>query len=72
MGKVVEKEVTQELSHYYEDYSKLHSGQMGGQKERSAIDAVTILIYTVQEKWKEKKLAAAFFIDIKRAFDHVL
>ena len=71
MGKVVEKVVTQELSQYCEKYSKLHPGQMGGQIERLAIDAVVILVHTVQEKWKEKKLAATLFMDVKGAFDHV-
>ncbi len=71
MGKVVEKVVAQELSQYCEKYSKLHPGQMGGRKERSAIDAVATLIHTVQEKWEEKKLAAALFMDVKGAFDHV-
>ncbi len=63
--------VAQELSQYSEDYSKLHPGQMGGRKERSTIDAVATLIHTVQEKWQEKKLAAALFIDVKGAFDRV-
>ncbi len=67
MGKVVEKVVAEELSQYCEDYSKLHPGQMGGRKERSAIDAA----HTVQEKWKEKKLAATLFMDVKGAFDHI-
>ena len=35
------------------------------------IDAVATLIHTVQEKWEEKKLAAALFMDLKGAFDHV-
>ena len=38
------------ISQYYEDYSKLHLGQMGGRKERSVIDAVATLIHTVQEE----------------------
>ena len=71
IGKVVEKVVAKELSHYCEDYSKLHLGQMGGRRERSAIDAVATLVHVVQEKWKEKKLAAALFMDVKGAFDHV-
>ena len=71
IGKVVEKVVARELSQYCEDYSKLHLGQMGGRKERSAIDAVTTLVHTVQKKWQEKKLAAALFMDVKGAFDHV-
>ena len=32
---------------------------------------VATFVYTVQEKWQEKKLAAALFIDVKEAFDHV-
>ncbi len=50
MGKVVEKVVAQELSQYCEKYSKLDPGQIGGRKKRSTIDAVTILVHTVQEK----------------------
>ncbi len=71
IGKVVEKVVAKELSQYCEDYSKLYPGQMGGRKERSAIDAVATLVHTVQEKWQEKKVAAALFMDVKGAFDHV-
>ena len=44
---------------------------MGSRNERSAIDAVAILVHTVQERWEEKKLAAALFMDFKGAFDHV-
>ena len=45
---------------------------MEGQKKRLAIDAVATLVHTVQEKWEEKKLAAALFMNVKGAFDHVL
>lgn len=53
-GKAVEKVVAKELSQYCENYSKLHPGQMGGQKERLAIDAVATLVHTVQENGKKK------------------
>ena len=71
IGKVVEKVVAQELFCYCKNFSKLHQGEMGGRKERSAIDAVATLVHTVQEKWEEKKLAAALFMDVKGAFDNV-
>ena len=71
MCKVVKKVVVKGLSQYCEDYSKLHPGQMGGRKERSTIDAVATLIHIVQEKWQEKKLAAALFMDVKGVFDYV-
>ena len=44
---------------------------MDARKERSAIDAVSVLVHTVQESWEAKKLAGALFIDVKGAFDHV-
>lgn len=71
MGKVIEKVMEEQLSRYCESYSKLHLGQMGSQKKRSAIDAVAILVHTVQKAWEEKKLIAALFMDMKGAFDHV-
>ena len=71
MGKVIEKVVAVQLSQYCENYSKLHPGQMGGRKERSAIDVVAILVHAVQKGWEDKKLVAALFMDVKGAFDHV-
>ena len=44
---------------------------MGARKEQSAIDAVAMLVHTVQENWSKKKLAEALFMDVKGAFDHV-
>ena len=44
---------------------------MGDWKKRSVIDTVAAVIHTVQEKWKDKKLAAALFMDVKGAFDHI-
>lgn len=71
MDKIVEKVAAEQLSQYCEGYSKLYPGQMGGQKERSAIDAVATLVNPVQESWQEKKLTAALFMDVKGTFDHV-
>ena len=72
IGKVVEKVMVQKLFWYCEEYSKLYPGQMGGRKKRLAINAIATLVHTIQEKWDEKKLAAALFMDVKGAFDHVL
>lgn len=44
---------------------------MGAKKQQCAIDTVACLIHRVQESWAEKKLAAALFMDVKGAFDHV-
>ena len=45
LGKVVEKVVAGLLSQYCENFSKLHSGQMGARKQRCAIDAVASLVH---------------------------
>lgn len=66
MGKIVEKVVAEQLSHYCENYSKLHSVQMGGRKERSAIDAVAALVHTVQERWEEKKASRSIIFGCQR------
>lgn len=50
MGKVLEKVVVEQFFQYCQSYSKLYLGQMGGQKERSTIDVVAILVHTVYER----------------------
>ena len=71
MGKLVEKVIAEQLSQLSENFLKLHQGQMGARKERCAIDAVASLVYEVEQRWAEKKLAAALFMGVKGAFDHV-
>lgn len=44
---------------------------MRAQKERLTIDAVAMLIYTMQENQSKKKLAKVLFIDIKGTFDQL-
>ena len=44
---------------------------MGARKNRSAVDAVALLIHEVQGRWKKGEKTAALFIDVKDAFDHV-
>lgn len=67
----MEKLAAEQLSQYYESYSKLYSGQISTQKERSVIDVVAILINPVKKSYQQKKLAITLFIDVKRTFDHI-
>ena len=71
LGKVVEKLVAEQLSQFCETNGKLHKGQMGARKHRSAIDAAAILVQKVQEIWKNRQIAGALLMDVKGAFDHV-
>ena len=47
LGKIVEKVVAEQLSQFCEANGKLHKGQMGARKYRSAIDAAALLIQKV-------------------------
>ena len=47
MGKILEKVVANELLRICEERSLLYPGQMGVRKNRSAVDAVVLLIYEV-------------------------
>lgn len=70
-NKVVEKLVAEQLSQFCERFGKLHKGQMGAIKRRSAIDAAAILVQQVHKIWENKKIAGALLMDVKGAFDHV-
>lgn len=54
-----------------ENFLKLYQGQTGARKERCATNAVASLVYEVEQIWAKKKLAAALFMDVKGAFDHI-
>ena len=71
MGRIVEKVIVAQLLHYREKFAKLHPGQLRTQKQRCAINAVAALVHKMQKCWEKKKLAAALFLDVKRAFNHI-
>ena len=53
------------------EFLKLQLGQMGMWKKNYAIDSVMLSVHKVEQVWVKKKLAAALFIDVKGAFDHM-
>jgi ribonuclease HI len=71
LGKVVEKLAAEAIASHCEATQALHLGQMGSRRRRSAVDAVACLIQRVHQEWAQKQLAAALFMDVKGAFDHV-
>ena len=71
MGNILEKVVANKLSNICEERSLLHPGQMGARKNRSAVDTIILLIHEIQNRWKKGEKAAALFIDVKNAFNHV-
>jgi hypothetical protein len=71
LGKVVEKVAAIIISKHCEVLECLHEGQFGSRKQRGAVDAVAMMIATVEEAWKQKKLAGALFLDVKGAFPYI-
>jgi hypothetical protein len=73
-SKVLEKIIATRLS-YLANSGKglLHSSQLGGRKQRSAVDTVLLLQHYVQQEKNRCKTAitTTIFLDIKGAFDHV-
>jgi len=69
LGKVSEKILANRLS--YMAPKILDLGQMGGIKNRSAIDAVLGLVHDIQLAEHQKRKITATFFDIKGAFDFV-
>src|SRR5204863_3404023 len=71
MGKVAEKIIATRLSYIAETSDLLDSDQMGGRRQKSAIDAVMTLIHDIQLAKHDNKVTSVLFMDIKEAYDHV-
>src|SRR5204863_1124355 len=71
MGKVAEKIIAIRLSYTAETSDLLDSDQMGGRRQKSAIDAVMTLIHDIQLAKHENRVTSVLFMNIKEAYDHV-
>ena len=71
LGKTFEKILATRLSYLAETGDLLQQTQIGGRRQRSALDACLLLQSKVQEAWKKKHTTALLFVDVKGAFDHV-
>ena len=61
--------------HDYHIFAKhsnlLHNEQIGGRKNRSAIDASLCLLHDIQTAKNSKNVFSCLFLDVKGAFNHV-
>jgi ribonuclease HI/exonuclease III len=71
LSKVLEKIVATRLGIICEKFQLLHNTQMGGRRQRSAMDAVSCLVHDVETAKRNKKTTTALFLDIKGAYDNV-
>ena len=71
LKKISEKIIATRLSHFVEHSNLLHNEQMGGRKNRSAIDASLCLLHDIQNAKNSKNVFSCLFLDVKDAFNHV-
>jgi len=75
LGKTLEKIFATRLGYLASTTSLLQDSQLGGRRQRSAIDAVLLLLNNIQSKNSRKKarqrIATTLFLDVKGAFNHV-
>ena len=73
LGKTLEKIFATRLSHLANTTANLlHATQIGGRKQRSAIDAALLLLNEIQSRKKNSStVTSTLFLDIRGAFDYV-
>jgi hypothetical protein len=73
LGKILERIVAVRLGYLANTTDLLYPSQIGGRKQRSAIDIALLLLHFVesQQRISSKWVTSSLFLDIKGAFDHV-
>lgn len=71
LGKVVEKFVDEQISQFCKSNESLYNGKIGAKKNCSAKNTAVILVYKVQDVWKNRQIVEVLPINVKRAFDHI-
>lgn len=70
LSKVMEKIYARRLAFLANKSSDfLHQSQMGGRKQRSALDAAMLFEEFIQQSWSKKRVVTTVLLDIMGAFD---
>ena len=72
MEKIAEIIIATRLSYITETTNLFEINQIKDRKQKSAIDAIIILVHNIQLIKHENKTTLVLFINIKEAYDHVL
>ena len=70
-GKILEKLVHTQLSHYLEENDLLSSSQFGFRKQRSTTHAISQLLNQIYTNINKSVITAAIYIDFSKAFNCV-
>lgn len=71
MGKLFELILARRLERWEESYGILEQGHLGGRKGLGTEDALFVADSWVRNKWREGKVVAALFLDVKLAYPSV-
>jgi hypothetical protein len=74
LAKVMEKIVARRLAVIAEFKTLLHMHQIGGRRQKSAINAVMVLIQKIQANWRTRKrgsITSVLALDVKNAYPTV-
>jgi hypothetical protein len=72
LGKIFESILTKRITFWAENNNALADGHFGGRASRSTDDANLFLTSWIRQKWREKKIVSALFLDVKSAFPTVI
>lgn len=72
LGKIFESVITKRITHWAETNNVLAPGHFGGRAGRCTTDANLFLNSWIHKKWRERKVVAALFLDVKSAFPSLL
>lgn len=71
LGKIYEKIITNRITYWAETSRTVANNHMGGRKQFSVEDAGVILTTWIRNKWREGKIVAGLFLDVKSAYPSV-
>jgi hypothetical protein len=71
LGKLLEKLMASRLAHLAEAHNLLHEDQIGGGRQRSAIDAAMAFTHEIDRAKHHKEIVSVLLMDIRGAFDNV-
>jgi hypothetical protein len=72
LGKIFEALITKRITFWAERNNILAEGHFGGRAGRSTDDANLFLTSWIRNKWRDKKVVSALFLDVKSAFPSVI
>ncbi|MBW0497542.1 hypothetical protein O181_037257 [Austropuccinia psidii MF-1] len=70
-GKLFKRIINHRLVHWAETIESIAQGHMGGRQGRNINDALLLLTTWMRAKWREGKVVAGMFLDVKSAYPTV-